>query len=110
MSFSLPVEFSRDINVIHETLDIKGQVGGVGTHELFKLLTLLEETNQSPGLGLHIQPVLLPKLLTKMVHKYLIKVFSTQLRVKGCSKDLFSRQRDRMSHCHISKATMAKMS
>lgn len=46
----LPVHFASDVNVIHEALDVKRQVRGVGAHQFFQLFTLLVEPDQSPGL------------------------------------------------------------
>lgn len=84
----LPVQFSRDINVIHEALNVKWQVRGVGTHHFFQFFTLLVEPDQSPGLCLDIKLVLLAKFLTEVLHQYLIKVLSSQLWVTSCRKDL----------------------
>ena len=84
----LPVQFSRDINVIHEALNVERQVRGVGTHQFFQFFTLLVEPDQSPGLCLDIQLVLLAKFLTEMFHQYLVKVLSSQLWVKSCGEDL----------------------
>lgn len=84
----LPVHFSRDINVIHEALDIKWQVWGVGAHELFQLFTLLVQPNQSPWLWLDIELVLVGKFLTEMLYQSLIKVFSSKFWVRSSGQYL----------------------
>lgn len=84
----LPVQFSRDVNVIHETLNVERQVRGVGTHQFFQFLTLLVKPDQSPGLWLDIQLVLLAKFLAEMLHQYLVEVLSSQLWVTSRGKDL----------------------
>lgn len=88
-----PVQFPRDVNVIHEALNVKRQVWRVGTHQLFQLFTLLVEANQGSRLGLDIQLVLLGKFLTKVFHQHLVKILPTQLRVTRCGEDLRSGRR-----------------
>lgn len=75
----LPVQFSSDINVIHEALDVERKVRGVGTHQLLKLLALLVQSDQCPGLGPDVQLVLFPKLLTEVVDQDVVKVFAAKL-------------------------------
>jgi len=88
-----PVHFPGDVDVIHETLDVEGQVGGVGAHQPLELLALLVEADQSPGLGAHVQLVPLGKLLAEMLDYHLVKVLTAQLRVTGCSENLRSHHR-----------------
>lgn len=84
----LPVQFPRDVNVIHEALDVEWQVWGVGTHEFFQFFTLLVESDQGPRLGLDIKLVFLGKFLTEMLHQYLVKVLTSQLWVTSRGEDL----------------------
>lgn len=90
---SVPVQFSRDVDIIHEALDVERQVWGVGTHEFFQLFTLLVEPHQGSGLWLDIKLVLLAKFLTEILHQYLVKVLSSQLWVTSCGKYLRNMKR-----------------
>lgn len=73
-----PVEFTGNINVVHEAFNVEWYVGGVCTHQLFELLTLLVKSHQSPRFCLDIQFVLLCKLLTEVVDQNIIKIFAAQ--------------------------------
>lgn len=77
--FTSPVKFTGNVDVIHEALNVKRQVGGVGTHQLLELFTLLVESHQRPGLGLDVQLVLLPKLLTEVVDQDVVEVLPAEL-------------------------------
>lgn len=77
-----PIEFTRNIYVIHEAFDVEREVGGVSAHKLLELLTLLVEPHKSPRLRLDIQLVFLPKLLTEVVDQDVIEVLPTKLWIK----------------------------
>lgn len=74
-----PVEFAGNVNVIHEALNVERQVRGVGAHQLLEFLALLVEPHQCPRLGLDIQLVFLPKLLTEVVDQDVVKVLPAEL-------------------------------
>lgn len=83
-----PVEFTGHVNVIHEALNVKGQIGRVGAHQLLELLALLVEAHQRAGLGPDIQLVLLGKVLAEVAHQNVVKALPAQLGVERRSKDL----------------------
>lgn len=84
----LPVHVCRYVDVVHEALNVQGQVRGVGAHQFLQFLTLLVEPDQSPGLGLHIQFVLLPKFFAEMLHQDFVEVLSSQQLIAGRGEDL----------------------
>lgn len=91
-----PVHVSGDVDVVHETLDVQRQVRRVGAHEFLQFFTLLVEPDQSSGLGLHIQFVLLAKLLNKVFDQHLVEILPSQLWVAGCGQNLRGgRERER---------------
>lgn len=85
-----PVKFAGDVDVIHEALNVERQVGGVGAHQLLELLALLVESHQRPWLGLHVQLVLLPELLTEVADQDVVEVLPAKLRIECCSQDLMA--------------------
>lgn len=74
-----PVEFTRNIDVVHETFNVEGQIGRVGAHQLLQLLTLLIKPHQRSRFGLDIQFVDPGKLLAEVVYQDVIEVFPTEV-------------------------------
>lgn len=87
-SSTSPVELAGNVDVVHETLDVEGQVRGVGAHQLLQLLTLLIESHQRSRLGLDVQLVLLTELLAEVLHQDVVKVFATEFGIKSRGQDL----------------------
>ncbi len=85
----IPAEFAWDINVVHEALDVQGQVRGVGAHQLLELLTLLVESDQRSWLWSSHPACTSPQTPHKMSDQPLVKVFSSHFRVKGCREHLY---------------------
>lgn len=63
-----PVQFSGNIDIVHETFNVEGQIRRVGAHQLLQLLTLLIKSYQRSRLGPDIQFVVLCKLLAEVVY------------------------------------------
>lgn len=64
-----PLEFSCDIFVLHETLDVDGDGGGVGTHQLLQLLALGGKSDCGFTLTKRVNFILLFELFSKMFHE-----------------------------------------
>lgn len=84
----VPVHPAGNVDVIHEALDVQRQVGGVGAHELLQFLAFLVQPQHSPRVVPHIELVLALKLLAEVIYHRLIKIMSSEIRVKRRGKNL----------------------
>lgn len=89
----VPIHLARNINVIHEALNVQRQVRGVGAHQLLQFLTLLVQSQESPGVLPHIELVPALEVLTEIIYQCLVKITTTQIGVKSCSEDLRGRKK-----------------
>lgn len=98
----MPVEFSGDVDVVHEALDVEWQVGAVGAHQLLELLGLLGQAHTGARVGRHVQLVLLAELFGEVLHQDVVKVFAAQAIVKcgGQNLALGERRRDASTACY----------
>lgn len=69
--------------IIHKALDVEGNVRRVAAHRFLEFLTLLCQSQQSLSLGLYTHLVPGLKSSTEIFHQPLIKVFPSQIRIKG---------------------------
>ena len=74
-----PVEFTGNVDVVHEALDVQRQVRGVGAHQLLELLALLVQSHQRPGPRPDVQLVLFPELLAEVVDQDVVEALPAEL-------------------------------
>lgn len=89
----VPVHFPTYVFIIYKALNVEGKLCGVATHQFLEFLTLLCQSQQSSSLGLYIHHVLGLEFSTEVINQPLVKVFPSQIRIKGSRQNLQNTKR-----------------
>ena len=87
-----PIHLASHILVIHKALDVEWNFLRVGTHQLLQPLTLRQQAEECTRVPVHVEPVVLPELLHKVLRQQAVELNATKVRIVLSSQHLDSQR------------------